>query len=368
MKIVYTGGGTGGHFYPLIAVSEQINKLVYKDKLVFPVEYYFSSKNIDENMLRSRNIKYSWIPSGKKRLYFSLLNYLDIFKLMLGTCIAFFKLLFLYPDVIFSKGGFDSLPTCFAAFLLRIPIVMHDSDSIPGRASLLISKFAYRIAVSYEESIKYYPDRNKVAFVGQPILEKYIPKAELNRTGDENIKKNILIIGGSSGSVRINDSILQILPQLIAKYNIIHQVGNSNIEDIKLRSKVILDSYNSDSYAPYGSIDFSKIYPSIDLAITRAGSTLFELAAWQIPAIVIPIPESISRDQSSNADVFYKKGAVKIINENNLTPNILFNLIQNILEDKNTYQSMVDACKKINLKNGGETIAAEIIKICQSHR
>lgn len=367
MKIVYTGGGTSGHFYPLMAVSERVKRLCYKEKLVAPTEYYFASKNLDDKMLKSRNIEYSYVPSGKKRLYFSFLNYLDIFKIMFGTIIAFFKLLIMYPDIIFSKGGYDSVPTCLAAAALRIPIILHDSDSIPGRASLLISKFAYRVAVSYPESINFYADKNKVAYTGQPILDKYTPEKNFIRSPKESGRKNILIIGGSSGSVKINDTILSILPELMSRYNIIHQTGLSNYEDIKIRTSVILESYNIDAYAVYPTLDFSKIYSEVDLAITRAGSTLFELATWQIPSIVIPIDESVSRDQMRNADSFFRRGASKIMNENNMTPNILLNTIVNTFEKEN-YQNMINACKNIGPQNGADKIAEEIITICYDHR
>jgi UDP-N-acetylglucosamine--N-acetylmuramyl-(pentapeptide) pyrophosphoryl-undecaprenol N-acetylglucosamine transferase len=367
MKIVYTGGGTSGHFYPLMAVSEKLKKISYEEKLLLPKEYYFASKNLDNNMLLSRNITYSYVPSGKKRLYFSLLNYLDVFKLFFGIVIAFFKLLFIYPDIIFSKGGYDSVPTCIAALILRIPIIMHDSDSIPGRASLLISKFADRVAVSYPESITYYSDKNKVAYVGQPILDKYTPEKNFTREIKIANRKNILIIGGSSGSVKINDTILSVLPELLSKYNIIHQTGADNYLDVKSRSEVILESYSLDAYAVYPSLDFSRIYREVDLAITRAGSTLFELAAWQIPSIVIPINEEVSRDQMRNADSFFRKGVSKVLNENNLTPNVLLNTIINTFEKEN-YQKMLNACKNLDNKNGAEKIAKEIISICYTHR
>jgi UDP-N-acetylglucosamine--N-acetylmuramyl-(pentapeptide) pyrophosphoryl-undecaprenol N-acetylglucosamine transferase len=367
MKIVYTGGGTSGHFYPLLAVSERVKRLAYKEKLIDPKEYYFASKDLDSKMLQARNIKYSYVPSGKRRLYFSILNYTDMFKVFFGTVTAFFKLLFIYPDVIFSKGGYDSVPTCLAAFILRIPIILHDSDSIPGRASLLISRFAYRVAVSYPESISYYSDKNKVAYVGQPILDKYTPEPNFIREPKITNRKNILIIGGSTGSVKINDTVLAVLPELMSRYNIIHQTGADNYADVKLRTQVILESYSLEAYAMYPSLDFSKIYREVDLAVTRAGSTLFELAAWQIPSIVIPINESVSRDQVLNADSFFKKGTSKVLNENNLTPNILLNTIINTFEKEN-YKKMIDSCKNLGHKDGAEKIAEEILTICYSHR
>jgi UDP-N-acetylglucosamine--N-acetylmuramyl-(pentapeptide) pyrophosphoryl-undecaprenol N-acetylglucosamine transferase len=304
--------------------------------------------------------------SGKNRLYFSFQNFVDIFKTIIGINMAFWKLLFIYPDIIFSKGGYDSVPTCIAAYLLRIPIIMHDSDSIPGRASLLISKMATRIAISYKETSGYYKDQSIVAYTGQPIMEKYTPSQDFKR--EESVgKKNILITAGSQGSQNINDAVLQVLPELTAKYNIIHQTGTENINDVKLRSSTILENYNKNSYAPYALIDFAKVYPQIDLVISRGGSSMFEFSAWQIPAIIIPIPENISRDQVVNAINFEKKGLVKIIYENNLSGHLLMHIMENVLENKEVYNSMVLASKANYKKDGALKIAKEIINICQSH-
>ncbi len=366
MKIILVGGGTAGHFYPLMAVTDKIRKEVISQKLQDPKIYYFGEKNYDNNMLTDRGVKYSYIMSGKNRLYFSFKNFIDIFKTLMGIKIAFWKLLFIYPDVIFSKGGYDSVPTCIAGYLLRIPIIMHDSDSIPGRASLLISKMASRIAVSYESTSKHYTDQSIVAYTGQPIMEKYTPPEDFKR--EESVgKKNILITAGSQGSQKINDTVLEILPELTAKYNVIHQTGASSIDDVKLRSSAILENYNKNSYAPYASIDFTKVYPQIDLIISRGGSSMFEFVAWQIPSIIIPIPENVSRDQTMNAINSEKNGIVKVIREDNLSGHLLMHIMSTILEDSQTYENMVRACKDNYKKDGAIKIAKEIINICQSH-
>ena len=367
MKIVIVGGGTAGHFYPLMAVTEEVKKQAVLDKVVDPQIYYFGEKNYNPKMLEERGVMYVYIPSGKNRLYFSFLNFLDIFKVFGGTIYAFFKLLVIFPDVIFSKGGYDSVPTCLAAFMLRIPIVMHDSDSVPGRASLLVSRFAYRIAVSYPEAVKYFKNNAVVAVVGQPMLQKYTPAEDYIRNYKKG-RKNILIVGGSSGSVKINDKILEVLPELCSVYNVIHQTGENNILDIKARSSVVLASYNKDAYAAYASLDFSKIYPDIDLVISRAGSVMFEFAAWQIPAIIIPISSEVSRDQESNAYAMEKLGAIKVVLEENLTSHLLLNLIASILDDNAKYESMTAAAKSNTKFGASNAIAKEIVKIIASHK
>ncbi len=231
MKIVITGGGTGGHFYPLMAVSESVIQNAYDKKLLLPKIYYFASTSYNPDMLWERGIVFEEIPAGKMRTYFSFYNILDFFKNIAGFFVAFYKLFRIYPDVVFAKGGYDSFPTCLAAFVLRIPIIMHESDSVPGRVSLFVSKLATRVAVSYAESSKYINNKN-IAHTGQPIIKKYLPEVGFSRQYS-NERKNILIIGGSQGSTRINDNIFQILPELLSKYNVIHQVGDNNIEQYK---------------------------------------------------------------------------------------------------------------------------------------
>jgi UDP-N-acetylglucosamine--N-acetylmuramyl-(pentapeptide) pyrophosphoryl-undecaprenol N-acetylglucosamine transferase len=366
MKIVLTGGGSGGHFYPLIAVANELTKLAFESKLVEPDFYYLSHDPVNTKFLNEANIKYFWVPTGKMRLYFSIKNYIDMFKLFFGIFIAIFRLLIIYPDIIFSKGGYDSLPTCIAAWILRIPIISHDSDSIPGRASLFVSKFADRIAVSYKESIQHYKNVDKLAFTSQPILEKYLPSIDYSRQYNDK-RKTILITGGSQGSVKINDTILQILPELVSKYNIIHQCGPSNYTDILLRSDLIMLNYNKKNYELYPSLDFSNIYPKIDLVISRAGSSMFEYIEWELPAIVIPISPSVSRDQSSNASCMEQKGNIKVIQENNFTPGLALNIIDTLLQDKDKYMNMVNTIKYNKNRDASRIISEEILKMIQAH-
>ncbi|MDI9354754.1 MAG: glycosyltransferase [Cyanobium sp. MAG06] len=154
MRIVFTGGGTGGHFYPLMAVAEEIRAVCIEKKLLSPQLYYFAKNPMLPNMLVERDIVYKYIPSGKMSGVLGMITSMP--NLMLGTIMAFFKLLIIYPDVIFSKGGFDSMPTCIAGVILRIPIILHESDSVPGKANLFIARFATKIAVSFKEAGEYF--------------------------------------------------------------------------------------------------------------------------------------------------------------------------------------------------------------------
>jgi UDP-N-acetylglucosamine--N-acetylmuramyl-(pentapeptide) pyrophosphoryl-undecaprenol N-acetylglucosamine transferase len=157
IKILLTGGGTGGHFYPLIAVAQEINKLVDEQKIANVRMYYFSDAPYDEQSLMENQITFKKINAGKLRMYFSLKNFLDIFKTAWGVVEAFIAVFQLYPDVVFAKGAYASFPTLLAARLLGIPVIVHESDAAPGRVTSWAGKFAKYVAISYAESIQFFP-------------------------------------------------------------------------------------------------------------------------------------------------------------------------------------------------------------------
>src|SRR3989338_9265685 len=180
MKIVFTGGGTGGHFYPIIAVAERVNQIIDQEKILQAKLYYVSVSPYDREVLFENGLLYEQINTGKMRTYFSLKNFSDIFKTFFGVINAIFKIFSIYPDVVFGKGGYASFPTIFAARILRIPVIIHESDSAPGRVNKWAGRFAKRVAVSFREAGEYFP-RNKVAWTGQPIrteIENVAPKEE----------------------------------------------------------------------------------------------------------------------------------------------------------------------------------------------
>lgn len=365
MKIVFTGGGTGGHFYPLMAVAERVLEISKQEKLLMPKMYYFAEDVYSPKDLYDRGIVYTYISSGKRRNYFSLMNFVDPFKVVFGIFLAFFKLLKLYPDVIFSKGGYDALPTCIAGWLLRIPIVMHESDSIPGKTSRLIAKFADRIAVSYPDAAAYF-DSNKTAYTGQPIISKYMPEEYWVKQRPPQ-RPNILISGGSQGSQRINEYILKNLEFLASKYNIIHQTGDDNIKEVKSRADIILGNYSTDTYLPIGKIDFARVYPYVDLVISRAGSSIFEYALWGIPTILIPLPESANNHQYFNAETARKQGFADVILEEGMSNAVLIQKLNNILDNSNiadsVYEKMSKSAVNFGKRNAANIIAKELVKI-----
>ena len=172
MKIVFTGGGTGGHFYPIIAVVQKINQIIDDENIIGTKLYYISDSPYDREMLFENGLIYEAVNTGKMRTHFSLKsffkNFFDIFKTILGMINGIFKMFSIYPDVVFGKGGYASFPAIFAARILRIPVVIHESDSAPGRVNKWAGHFAKKVAVSFIETADYFPPK-RVAWTGQPI-------------------------------------------------------------------------------------------------------------------------------------------------------------------------------------------------------
>ncbi|MEN9922230.1 MAG: hypothetical protein RL097_507 [Candidatus Parcubacteria bacterium] len=368
MRIGFVGGGTGGHFYPLIAVAEKLTTHQYK-----PEMYYFGPSPYDKELLTKYDITFVSCPAGKLRNYFSIQNFFDIFRNFFGFFIAIWKLYIIYPDVIFSKGGYTSVPILLAARFLRIPVVIHESDAVPGRANKLATKQARYIAISYDDAAQYFP-AEKTALTGIPLRSetKHIPADPFAILGIPNDKPLIYVTGGSSGATRLNDAILQSLAKLLPHYRIFHQTGSEHLNEVRLSAQGLLgESPLREHYFVEGSISaplVSALMSAASLIITRAGSTtLFEIAYHGKPSIIVPIPEDISRDQRTNAYAFARSGAASVIEERNLTVNLLAQEIQSILNDQNRYQSMSAATKKMYIDGAEGKIAEILISIGIEH-
>jgi UDP-N-acetylglucosamine--N-acetylmuramyl-(pentapeptide) pyrophosphoryl-undecaprenol N-acetylglucosamine transferase len=307
MKILFTGGGTGGHFYPIIAVAKEIQKVTKQEKLLAPELYYMAPTPYDARELFENNILYQKIAAGKMRRYFSIRNFFDLFKTGWGVLSAVFAVFSLYPDVIFGKGGYGSFPVLLAAKLFRIPVIIHESDVKPGRVNTWAGKFAYRVMISHPETAAYFK-KEKVVYSGCPIREEIAnPIAE----GAHDFLKLelgvpvILILGGSQGSQIINGSVMDALPNLLPNYQIIHQVGEANFEEIRNTTDVVLkDNPKKSRYHIFAYLNSLALRMSAGVAsivISRAGSTIFEIALWGLPSIIVPIDPGVSHDQTQNA-------------------------------------------------------------------
>jgi len=373
MKILFTGGGTGGHFYPIIAVAEAIGTVVEKEHLVPPRLYYVAPDSYDTSLLQELGIEFHAAPAGKLRRYFSILNVLDLFKTGWGVIKSIFLLYRIFPDVVFSKGGYASFPVTIAAKFLGIPIFIHESDSKPGRANLWAGKFAARIAISFPEAAMYFP-KDRVALTGNPIRQDIAHPQKSGAYEFLNLEEHvpiILVLGGSSGAERINDTLLATLAILVAKYQIIHQTGEKHYTSMSNTAQVVLENVaHKDRYHPFAYLNALAMKMSAgvaDLVISRAGSTIFEIALWGVPSIIIPIPEAVSHDQRGNAYTYARTGAAVVMEEKNLAPNLLFAEITRLIESTKDREEMKKAALKFAKPDAAEKIAKEIIGIALLH-
>jgi len=377
MKVVFAGGGSGGHFYPIIAVAEALEEIVTERHLIAPQLYYFAPTPFDEEALFENRIVYQNVPAGKLRRYPSMKNLTDIFATVYGYFVALGLLFRLTPDVVFSKGSYASVPVVLAAKTLGIPIIIHESDARPGRANLLASRFAYRIAIAFESARGYFPakTRGAIARIGIPVRREV---AHIEREGARELLglditvPTVLILGGSLGSKRINETVLQALPDLVSFANVIHQTGKDHFEDIRKTAPVVLEgSEHATRYHPFPYLNAESIRRAAGAAnviISRAGSTaITEMSLWGVPAILIPIPERVSHDQRTNAYAYARTGGAVVLEEGNITPHVLASEARRIMSDPATASAMAAGARTFTTADAARLVAEEIITIALSH-
>ncbi len=373
MKILLTGGGTGGHFYPLIAIAEKLVEEADKQKIIDLKLYYMSDKPYDKRILFENKITFIQIPTGKMRTYFSISNFFDIFKTATGAFLGLMRMFFIYPDVVISKGGYAAFPAVLAARLLRIPVIVHESDSYPGRLNVWTAKFAWHVAISWPEAGEYLP-KDKTALTGQPIRKEIMH-------GDSNDAHNffklnsslpvILVLGGSQGAQMINDNIVDVLPELLSRYQIIHQTGMKNIDEVVSRSKLLMtNNPNIERYVPISylnNLSTRMAAGCANIIISRAGSAIFEIASWGIPSIIIPITNSNGDHQRKNAFNYARAGACEVIEEANLTSHLLVSEIDRLLSSGERLAEMKQKALSFATPLAAEKIAVSAINVALSH-
>jgi len=380
MRILFTGGGTGGHIYPIIAVAEELQKLSVEKKIEMDLRY-FGSPEMFRSVLEQNGIGVSKIFSAKLRRYFDLRNFLDIpILLPLSVIQAFWKVFWFMPDVLFSKGGPGSLPVVLACRFYCVPIIIHDSDTIIGLANRLAIYWAKRIAVSFDSTAKTLLENEKlsgkVALVGNPIRRSLISGDILDSATAKKIfgfnpeKPVILVIGGSQGAVKINDLMLEIVGEIIRDFQILHQTGIKNFEDFKKELDIILRNYPEEQRSryktvPYFEKDLKDAYTAADVVVSRASSgSIFEAAAFAKPSILIPLPEEVVGDhQTTNAYEYARTGAAVVIEQANLEPNIFLGQLKKIFSEPEKLNQMSQAAKNFAKPKAARVIAEEIIKL-----
>lgn len=377
MKILFAGGGTGGHFYPIIAVAQALNDRAKEKKILPPKLYYMAPSKYNPRALFDNDIEFISVSAGKMRRYFSLLNITDIFKTVWGMASALIKVYRLYPDVVFGKGGYASFPVIFAAKALHIPVIIHESDSAPGRVNAWAGKFAQKIAVSYPEAGNFFEKQKsegRVAFTGNPIRKEI--SAPLSNGAREflNLEEKtpvVLIIGGSQGSALINDVVIDSISELVQRYQVIHQTGRNNFDIAKETTGIILkDNPFGYRYHPFDYLNDLALRMSAgtaDVVISRAGSTIFEISAWGLPSIIIPLSKEVSHDQIKNAFSYARTGACTVIQEENLSSHILISEIDRIVNNQPIRDKMRQGAKEFSHIDASAKIAEVILEIALKH-
>jgi UDP-N-acetylglucosamine--N-acetylmuramyl-(pentapeptide) pyrophosphoryl-undecaprenol N-acetylglucosamine transferase len=373
MKILLTGGGTGGHFYPLIAIAEKLVELSDKQKIIDLKLYYMSDAPYDKRMLFENKIIFVQIPAGKMRKYFSVQNFFDMFKTATGLFFGFISMFFIFPDVVISKGGYAAFPAVLSAKLLGIPVIVHESDSFPGRLNVWTAKFARHVAVSWPEAVEYLP-KNKTALTGQPIRKAILhgdPNGALDYFKLKSDLPVILIEGGSQGAEIINNIIVDTLPELLSRYQIIHQTGKNNFDSVTSRANLLMENNsNISNYFPnayLNNLETRMAAGCASLVISRAGSFIFEIASWGVPSIIIPITNSNGDHQRKNAFNYARSGACEVIEEGNLTTHLLVAEIDKLLSSKEKLAKMKESALAFASPVAAEKIAQSALEIALSH-
>ncbi|MDE6749745.1 MAG: undecaprenyldiphospho-muramoylpentapeptide beta-N-acetylglucosaminyltransferase [Lachnospiraceae bacterium] len=344
-KIVLTGGGTAGHVTPNIAMIPKLKELGYD------IFYMGSYDGIEKKLIEDFDIPYYGIATGKFRRYFDPKNFSDPFRVIKGVSEAKKYLKAIKPDVVFSKGGFVSVPVVRAASSLKIPCIVHESDMTPGLANKLCIPVAKKVCCNFPETLNNLP-AEKAVLTGSPIREELMKgrkEAAYELCGFDASKPVIMVIGGSQGSAAINQAVRDALPELLEDFQIVHLCGKEKIDNLLLTTK----GYKQFEYI---KAELKDIFAMADIVISRAGANAInELLALKKPNLLIPLPSTSSRgDQILNAKSFESQGFSIVVDEDDLTVKLLVEKVQELYFTRMTY---IDAMKKSSQRDAIGTIA-----------
>lgn len=350
-KIILTGGGTAGHVTPNLALVPRL------EKEGFEIKYIGSRDGIEKEIINKNNIPYFQISSGKLRRYFDVKNFSDPLKVLKGVFEARKILKKEKPDVIFSKGGFVTVPVVIAATISKIPVVAHESDMTPGLANKLASPFCDKLCVTFRESLKYIK-QGKGVLTGSPIREEILKGSRSNGLkfcGFDGKKDVIFIMGGSLGSVIINNTIRENIKELLSKFDIIHICGKGNLNP---------DLQNQNGYRQFEFIDkeLPDLMATADFIISRAGAnSIFEFLALKKPTLLIPLSKKASRgDQILNANSFKNEGYALVMEEEEITKDSLLKKIDELVKSKD---KLVQKMNEGNSSIGNDAVINTILSV-----
>ena len=366
-RIVLTGGVSGGHTFPLIAVARVLRRRYPQG---IEIVFVGARGSLEETAMSAESIQTKWVLYGKMRRYFSVLNYVDYLKVPIGFVQALWHLLWFMPDVVFGKGGAASVPVILAARLYRIPVLIHDSDAVAGRANVFLGTFVQKIAIAYPSAEQYFP-REKVALTGNPIREEILAgsiESARERFQLDPDKQTIVIIGGSQGARGLNTACLRIVPRLLSQgFQIIHQTGKEHIEDVMAIAADLGVQTKQSAYQPIGFLEAGAIGDALavaDMVISRAGAgSIAEIAARKKALLLIPLPSAANDEQRKNAYDIAEIGAALVLEEANLGEHLFFEEIMSLMNNESLRIEMGGKLAIFSHPDAAERIADGLIDL-----
>lgn len=369
-RVVLTGAGSGGHSYPLFAVAEALRERAARMQFAIDLTYLGPNDSYAK-IFKDAGITVDFVAAGKIRRYLSFQNIMDIPKFFIGFFQALAKLYVIMPDIIFSKGGTGAFPVILAGWFYRIPIVIHDSDAKPGLTNVASSFFARRISISFDDAAKYF-NPGITARTGVPVRRALFANPTTRELAKETLgfdpaKPLLLVLGGSQGAERVNNFLLANLGTIVKETQVLHQAGQLNFAEVKrLSDAALLEASFTNRYEAVPYLDdknMSLALTAADVALARAGSTtLFELAAFGVPAILIPHDGGSNGHQRMNAYDFSKQGGGIVIEEANLLPGIFLSELTKIISNSELRQKMSAAAKQFFVPNAADVIVDGILQ------
>ncbi len=377
LNVVLTGGGTGGHIYPLLAVAQELKKKAGEEGIVLDMRYFGAAVAYAQDIV-DNDIEFVPILSSKLRRYWSVLNLIDGVKFLLSIPQLLWKLFWFMPDVVLSKGGPGALPVVLVARWYRIPVLVHESDSIPGLTNVLSGRRAEKVFLAFESAAAYFA-KTKVEVVGNPVRPSLLAAKESlgedPAAAREAARKGfgladgeplVAVLGGSQGAEKLNDFVLENLEDLLDEFQIIHQTGPLNYDSYKKQFDFTTKDWgdmekNRYVFRPFFGKELADVLVAADLVISRAGSgLLFELAAFGKPSVIVPFEHSARDHQRENAIAYEKAGACVIVTEENLLVGLLTDTVKRVLGDQQRYATMSQAAQAFYRPDAAYTIAVTL--------
>ena len=376
IRVLLTGGGTGGHIYPLTAVAEALQGQIAGMGHEADIRYFGGPKEY-RGILEKIGVKIVYITPSKWRRYFDIKNFFDVFFFIGSVIQGLWKIFWFMPNVCFSKGGPGAFSVVAVCRFYTIPIVIHESDAIPGLTTKLSSKFARLIEIAFTDAISYLPVE-KTHLVGNPVRDELLNPDEVKAAkiqfGFDSNDPVVLFLCGSQGAEKINDFVLENIEALTEKFQILHQTGprnyTSHAQQYDFLSGRFLDRVKARyKFFPFFTNDLLSAYTAADVVVSRSGAgVVFELAAIGKASILVPLPTSANNHQVQNAYQYEKSGASIVIEEENLLIALLIREIEGVLSNAEKRKSMEEAAKKFYIPDSANLIAKDLLEISEALR